>query len=139
LDNLKELNQIGLNEKSVVLLEHYFGRIGKGSIISHNDILRNIMQKLMIDNVIDKLLDMDVIYEYNNDCFEDYMDAEDITYKLSESFNFVKVERMEEPKFIHSADIIRTISKLKKSYNDSNKDEIDDLINTFVRSASLIK
>lgn len=139
MDNLKELNQIGLNEKSVVLLEHYFGRIGKGSIISHNDILRNIMQKLMIDNVIDKLLDMDVIYEYNNDCFEDYMDAEDITYKLSESFNFVKVERMEEPKFIHSADIIRTISKLKKSYNDSNKDEIDDLINTFVRSASLIK
>ena len=139
MDNLNELNQIGLNEKSVVLLEHYFALIGSGSIMSHNDILRNIMQKLMIDNVIDKLLDMGVIYEYDNDCFEDDIDAEDITYKLSESFNFIKIERVEQPKFIHSADIIRTISKLKKSYNTTNKDEIDDLINTFVRNASLIK
>jgi len=138
MDNLQNLHTKNINQSTIISLEQYFNKIGGGSIISYNDILRNTKQKLAIDDIINELLTMSVIIQYNGDDYAEE-DGEECLYKLSNAFRFSPIEdKKGQPKFIHSADLLRTISQLKKKYTVENKTEIDALISNFIGLAENI-
>jgi hypothetical protein len=120
---LKILETIGANQKTIFCLNEYFNNIGENSIITENDILRNIKQKLLIDNIIDLLLKNDIIIPYDTD-YEDENNTENY-FKLLKIDNNTNEEKII---FSFEANILTELINLKKKYNQKNKEVIDNLI-----------
>ena len=129
-----------LTKNSIIKLTEYFQNIGKGSIIEHSDIQRNINQPMLVEDTIEKLLLSCVIEKIDSD-YEDMNDVENNiqNFRLLIDYRGTQViERKKEPNFNHSVDILRVLNKLKENYNIDNQEKIDNLISNFINEANNI-
>jgi hypothetical protein len=127
----EKLANIGLNEKSINKLYKYFNIINDESIITFNDILRNLNQKLLIDDLIKLLVQEEILVEYDSDYFDEDNEIEP-TFKIYK-FDYFNIEEIEKQKikFSQSIDILNTLKKIQNNYNIDNQNEIDLIINEF--------